>query len=462
MHGLRTEGSVRMRTKNKPETSLADLVGATPEGRDRYVDLVRAFSILVVVAGHWLMAIVHLDGDGFSGANALDVVPGLWILTWVLQVMPLFFLVGGFSNLVAWRSIERKQLSYGEFLRSRVARLMRPTLVFIGMWTAIALVIKIAFPGVSRQIGAATELLAKPLWFLAVYVLVVALSPVMLALHRRFGIGVLGVLGGSAIAVDVLRIGFDVPVVGYLNFAFVWLFAHQLGFFYADGTLPSLSKRFFVGLGLAALATLALLTSSGIYSPSMVGMESEAASNNSPPSICLIVLTLWLMSAAMLIRPAALRWLQNRKAWTAVVAANSMIMTIFLWHLTAVMVAVLVMFPLGFPQPNGGSAVWWAWRPVWLVALSLVLCGFVALFARFERPSTARSKEAITGPRPAVVVGVAALVAGLGGLAQFGFAMDPVSGSAGILPQALMNSTLVLIGYRTLSPGGPRTEVQHA
>ena len=450
-----------MGSKRNSGRSLAALVEATPDGRDRYVDLVRAFSILVVVAGHWLMAIVHLDRNGLSGANALDVVPGLWILTWVLQVMPLFFLVGGFSNLVAWQSIERKQLSYGDFLRSRIARLMRPTLVFVAAWTVIVVVIRVTLPDISREIGVATELLAKPLWFLAVYVLVVALSPIMLTLHRKYGLGVLAFLGGSAVLVDVLRIGFDVPVVGYLNFAFVWLFAHQLGFFYADGRLTALSKRFFTALGLAALTTLALLTSSGIYSPSMVGMESQAASNNSPPTICLIVLTLWLTSAAMLIRPAALRWLQQRKAWMAVVAANSIIMTIFLWHLTAVMVCVLVLFPLGFPQPAGGSAVWWAWRPVWLIALSLVLAGFVALFARFERPGAAREKEA-KNARPVVVAGVAALVAGLGGLAQFGFAMDPVTGTAGVLPQAVLNASLVLIGYRALAPRAPRTEAQHA
>jgi hypothetical protein len=139
-----------------------------------------------------------------------------------------------------------------------------------------------------------------------------------------------------------------------------------------------------------------------------------------------------------------------------------MIMTIFLWHLTAVMVCVLVLVPLGFPQPNGGSALWWAWRPVWLIALSLVLAGFVAVFARFERPTSDRGKELRSGARPIVVAGVAALVAGLGGLAQFGFAMEPVSGTAGVLPLALLNSLLVLAGYRTLALRARRTEVEHA
>lgn len=440
-----------MRTADPKASDLAQMVENTPADRDRYVDFLRALSILVVVVGHWLMAIIYLDNDGIRGASALDEVPGLWLITWVLQVMPLFFLVGGFSNLVAWRSTRRKQLSYADFLRSRVMRLMRPTLVFIGAWTALAVIIRIAAPQSFDGLRMATELLAKPLWFLAVYVLVVAVAPLMLAFHERYGVRVLVALGSAAALVDVARIGFEVPAVGYLNFAFVWLFAHQLGFFYADGVLTKFSKKFHAGLAAVSLGGLALLTGSGIYSPSMVGMETEAASNNSPPTVCLIVLTIWLTSAAMLVRPAASRWLQQRRVWKTVVATNSMIMTIFLWHLTAALVAVLVLFPLGFPQPRGGTAVWWAWRPVWLVVLSVVLTGFVALFARFERPTTQRNTGGTRTPKLALVGGVAALVAGLAGFAQFGFALGPVTSTTQLPAQPLFNALLVAVGYHALA-----------
>lgn len=440
-----------MNTKDRTAVGLAGMVAATPDSRDRYVDLLRAFSILVVVIGHWLMAIIYLDAEGLTGASALDVVPGLWLVTWVLQVMPLFFLVGGFSNLVAWRSIRKKELSYGDFLRSRITRLMRPTLIFIGVWTVAAVVIRMVFPHSFDELKMATELLAKPLWFLAVYVLVVALAPVMLAVHERFGVTALAFLLGAAAFIDVLRVGLDLPRVGYLNFAFVWLFAHQLGFFYADGTLTAFTKRFHLGLVAVSLSSLAVLTGSGIYSPSMVGMNTEAASNNSPPSVCLIFLTLWLTSAAMLVRPAANRWLQQRRVWTAVIAANSMIMTVFLWHLTALLVAVVTLLPLGFPQPAGGTAVWWAWRPVWLVVLTLILGGFVAVFGRFERPPARREVSGSQSSTLQVVVGVAALVAGLGGLAQFGFSLGPVSSAAQLPAQPLFNALLVAIGYHALA-----------
>jgi hypothetical protein len=61
-------------------------------------------------------------------------------------------------------------------------------------------------------------------------------------------------------------------------------------------------------------------------------------------------------------------------------------MTVYLWHLTALLVCVGVLFPIGFPQPAAGTALWWALRPVWFAAMAVVLAGLVCVFARFERP----------------------------------------------------------------------------
>ncbi|HVF53070.1 MAG TPA: acyltransferase [Actinomycetota bacterium] len=431
-----------------------DLADATPSTRDRYVDLLRAFSIFVVVVGHWLMAVVYLTDGRLTGANALDLVPGLWILTWVLQVMPLFFFVGGFANRVAWKGTVARGEGYGAFLRARTARLMRPTFVFVAVWTAAAVVARILAPASFDSVAEATELLAKPLWFLAVYTLVVALSPLMLALHERYGARVLVALVSTAVVVDVIRIAFDLTAVGYLNFATVWLFAHQLGYFYGDGALLAFSRKVFVGTAVGALVLLALLTGSGIYSPSMVGMVTEAASNNSPPTICLMVLTVWLTSAALIVRPYFVRKLESRRTWSAVIAANSMIMTVFLWHLTALLIAVVALYPLGFPQAEGGSALWWAWRPVWLGVLTIILSGLVAVFARFERPKAdaVRGSKHVEVSAPSVAAGVAALVLGLAGFATSGFAIAPAAPTLGTaLAHPVVNLVLVYVGYRALA-----------
>ncbi|HEX8928794.1 MAG TPA: hypothetical protein VGA45_07770, partial [Actinomycetota bacterium] len=80
---------------------LRALADATPAGRDRYVDFLRMASIVTVVLGHWTIAAVARSGDGLAAGNVLATIPGLWPATWVLQVMPVFFLVGGFSNMVS-------------------------------------------------------------------------------------------------------------------------------------------------------------------------------------------------------------------------------------------------------------------------------------------------------------------------------------------------------------------------
>ncbi len=420
---------------------LDEMVAATPDKRDRYMDFLRALSIAVVVFGHWLMAIVYFDGKELSGDSALLVVPGTWLLTWVLQVMPLFFFVGGFSNLTSWRSIERKGGGYSEFITGRVDRLMRPTSIFIGAWLAIAVALQIATPGYSSFLQPALAVVAKPLWFIAVYLLVVALAPVMISLHHRFGARVLGVMVASAAAIDVLRIVWEVPVVGYLNFAFVWLFAHHLGFFYADGSLGRLGRKANGLIALGGLALTTVLVAFGPYSASMVGIEDGRVSNNDPPSICIMALTMWLVGLAMLGRDRITAALERPRNWKLVIAANSMIMTIFLWHLSALLIAVLVFYPLGFPQPAGGTAMWWATRPLWMALLTVLLVPFVLLFGRFERPRGATKSKSMRLGR--VGLGIGTSVAGISGIATGGFAIANGPGPVGNALLAAVGVTLL-------------------
>ncbi|HVL91297.1 MAG TPA: acyltransferase family protein, partial [Actinomycetota bacterium] len=260
---------------------------------------------------------------------------------------------------------------------------------------------------------------AKPLWFLAVYVIVVAAAPPMLALHRRFGLRVPVALAVAAVAVDVARIGFDVPLVGWLNFAFVWLLPHQLGFFYADGSLVAAGRRIAAMLAAGGVAAVALLVGSGIYSPSMVGVADGRVSNNSPPGVALAALSLWLVGLVMLARPHLVSWLGRRRVWTAVIGGGSMAMTVFLWHLTALMILAPVALPLGFPQPEAGTASWWLTRPLWIAMLALVTAPLVLVFARFERPKRRAASPEPAAPR--VLAAAALLVPALAGFATYGF-----------------------------------------
>jgi hypothetical protein len=66
--------------------------------------------------------------------------------------------------------------------------------------------------------------------------------------------------------------------------------------------------------------------------------------------------------------------------------ANSIIMTLFLWHMTAFLLAVPVLWPLGFGRETSGTTAWWLERFLWVGLPTVFLASIVAVFGRFERP----------------------------------------------------------------------------
>lgn len=294
--------------------SLDDLVAATPASRDRYVDFLRAASIGVVVLGHWLMAVVTYRAGRMSGTNALVAIPQLQYLTWLLQVMPVFFFVGGFSNLVSLDAVARRGGRYADFIEGRVSRLLRPVTVLLAVWVPVTLLLQLtAVP--AESLRTVTKLVVQLLWFIGVYLLVVALAPLMLRAHRRWGLRVPAALAAGAAVVDAVAIG-GWRVAGVLNFAFVWLFAQQLGFFYADGSFARWSRRVPAGVAAVGLGGLVALTTWGPYPSSMVGMPGEKVSNMAPPTLCILALTCWLVGLVMALRTPVTRWLGRVRVWS--------------------------------------------------------------------------------------------------------------------------------------------------
>ena len=76
-----------------------------------------------------------------------------------------------------------------------------------------------------------------PLWFLAVYIVVVCISPSTIALHRRFGLWVPAAMLLGAVLADGIGFMGGHPVARWANVAFVLLFPHQLGHAYGDGSM---------------------------------------------------------------------------------------------------------------------------------------------------------------------------------------------------------------------------------
>src|SRR5579864_6012542 len=95
-----------VRTAQPAPTVPPPASAPVPSSRDRYMDGLRALSLLVVVAWHWVFTVISWHHGPHAG-NPIGSAPGLWALTWGLQVMPLFFFVGGFAHLRTWESVER-------------------------------------------------------------------------------------------------------------------------------------------------------------------------------------------------------------------------------------------------------------------------------------------------------------------------------------------------------------------
>ncbi len=394
-----------MVNSNPVVRTLRRVAAATPPGRDRYLDLLRLLSILVVVFGHWLIAGITWRGGETTNTSILTVVPPLQYVTWLLMVMPVFFLVSGAVTAPGLDRAARRGTIYAVWLHGRLARLLRPVGVYTLFWLFLPVVVLLA--GAPRGlIVPIADQMSRLFWFVAVYVAAIAVAPLLLRLHRRFGLGVLAVLALGALAVDLVRFGTDVSQVGVANHAFTWLFAFQLGFFWADGRLLARRGTAWLLAG-GGLLTLLLLTGSGLYPVAMIGVP-DFQSNVTPTSFALVPLTVWLTGLVLLLRDPVTRLLQRPLLWGAIALVSLLAITIFLWHPTAVILGVGVFYPLGFPQPDVGTALWWLLRPLWFALLTLPLLLLVRVFGRFELNAAVRPPaSAPAGGTPAgATVGV--------------------------------------------------------
>lgn len=394
----------------------------TPESRERYIDLLRAIAITAVVLGHWLVSAIRYDDQGRpTGSSALEAMPWAYPITWVVQVMPLFFVIGGYANAASLTSHRGRGEDGVTWLQDRTGRLVRPTTTLLVILAGAALVAHGLGldPAFARM---AVWVASIPLWFLSAYLVVVLATPVMYRLHQRFGVRVLVLLVALVALGDIARLR-GAEQLGVGNFLFGWLAIHQVGFAWRDGQLP-VRPRMWVPLLVGGLAALVALTVAGPYSVSMIDVSGEGLHNSSPPTLALLAATCFQLGLVLSVRDRAERWLRRRRPWQAVVGMNSIIFTVFLWHMSAVVLLVGVLYALGaLPTPPVATLTWWLWRVPWLAGLSVVLAILVAVFGRLEaRPLPPRRPgrwpAALTTGPARVLVTVAAFAAVIAGLAS--------------------------------------------
>lgn len=382
----------------------ADLAAATPADRDRAVDVMRITALLGVVIGHTVMATSVIRDGVLIWDNLLTTSTAYQALTWIFQIMPLFFFAGAAACLGSWRP----GADWGGWLMKRCLRLFRPVFYYLAFWAAALTVLRPLLPrhvwepvaGVSIQL----------LWFLGAYVLVLAAMPMLyrITTTARVALGVGAVYAAIAV-VDVLRLHWSVLMpLGYLNLA-VWLIPAVFGVAYRRGLL---TRRAALAVAAVILAVNVALLWFGPYQVSLVGTGDHQLSNTSPPSLLLAGHAIVMSALAIWAAPVITRWAQRPRVWWLTAIGNSGAMTLYLWHIPVLLGVHLIFDGLGLPR-YPGMANFAILSVIELLVVAVVMAAlFVVLRPLENNPLPGWDAPVAVTPGRGPVVGALLMVAG--------------------------------------------------
>ena len=368
-----------------------ELAENTPAHRNRAVDFYRVVAFAMVVIGHWLVNAFHCGDEGLTMARILIVQPWSQYLTWVFQVMPVFFFVGGYSNAASWISVREDETRRRNWAASRVRRLLLPLGPLVLFWTAFALIGR--WTGMDETLlTSATRGGLIPTWFLAVYVIITLMVPVTHGLWERTGPVSVFAFGLLAVGVDYVAFTAGVEWLRWVNYAFIWLAVHQAGYWWHQGHPGRGIPVVLIAVG--ALALWLLVGRFG-YPVSMISIPGAEVSNSSPPTAAMMAIGAVQAGIMLLAARAVARWLNETHRWAWVILASSRMMTVYLWHTTALIALLglsLLVDGYGLTTTPGGIG-WWASRPLWLVALAVMLVPFILVFGWAETTAQRRRRN---------------------------------------------------------------------
>jgi fucose 4-O-acetylase-like acetyltransferase len=393
--------------------------------RNLAVDFYRVSGVILIVLGHWLAGSVTYHDGYFGRQNPLVDQPWTQWLTWPFQAVPTFFLVAGYAGAVSWtHRRDTDGVSRETWLRHRLARVLGPTTIYAALVSAVVVVL-----GFRHVDGSTLEYagwaVAMHLWFLAVYLVVVSLTPAAIAAQRRWGLLVPAVLAVGVVAVDAVGFGGHLPHLRLLNYLLCWGALYQLGIAWHDGALAGRKPALLAG---GSAVVLALLIGLGPYPVSMIGVPGQPVQNSDPPSIAMLAFACAQAGLVMTLAPALNHALRAGFVQRMLTKANSNVMALYLWHMIPVVIVAIVGYPAGLlPQPVEGTAEWWLARLEWVTILGLVTVVemvllswgrsfFAAPLAMLGTPLTERWAE------PIMLAGTAMAAYGLAFVSAEGFA----------------------------------------
>ncbi len=372
-----------------------DIDAATPAGRDRAVDALRAFAILGVVLGHWLVTALTTANGGLSNTSPLAYTSWLAPVSWVFQTLAVFFLVGGHVAARGYASARERGDSYRTWVGGRLGRLFRPVAAVLVLWTVVAGGMLVGGVDITT-VQTLVKLVLSPLWFLLVFAVLTAATPLVARLHPLWPLAVVA-------GVDLWRFGLGGPEgAAWINVIAGWLVPYTLGAAWSRGAFARRWPALLL-LAAGAAATAALILWGG-YPASMVGVPGAAVSNLNPPTLAAVAFGLAQCGLALLLRQPLGRVMRRPGAWAKVALLNLSAMTVFLWHQTAMMAvtALGLLAPADLPGLHTvpDSLMWiparLLWLPVFAAALALCWAAF-RTYERGGRPKTEGTTRIVVG-----------------------------------------------------------------
>jgi len=401
---------------SQPASDARTLAYRTPASRDRAVDVARLAALVVVMFGHCALLLATIDGGGLRIGNLLGELPAIAPITWVVQVMPLFFLAGGAAGAYGWHSGK----PWGTWLFTRAQRLCRPVFWYLAVWS-VGLVAARMTLGAESAEGLGRECVAL-LWFLGVYLVVLAFVPALTRLHTGRGVAVvLAALLGAAAAVDAIRIAAGTPTAGMANFLIVWLIPVVIGVAYARQLI---GPRVAVAVAAVALMAQVVLAMVGPYEVSLVVTGTERMSNVSPPTLLLALHCTWMSFAFVAVAGAIRRWAARPRVWRVVAVGNGGAMTLYLWHIPAIAVATFALNAVGLDAYDVHAQWFWANLALRAVVFAIVMAVAFRLLSPLEHrrlpwwdvPADARGARSIVAGALVCLAGVVMLLLAKNGL----------------------------------------------
>ncbi|MFD2350908.1 hypothetical protein ACFSTC_18610 [Nonomuraea ferruginea] len=127
---------------------------AQPAARDPFIDVLRVLGMALVVLQHWTIPVLGYDGARLTTGNAL-ATPGVWVVTWISQVMPLVFFAGGAANAISFR---RSAAGGPRWLTGWLRRLAWPLLPLAAVWIPLPhLLLALGVPEQPLEVGGAAD-----------------------------------------------------------------------------------------------------------------------------------------------------------------------------------------------------------------------------------------------------------------------------------------------------------------